>query len=153
MTKIAGVTAQEILDSRGNSTVEAAVTLDDGAQGWAAVPSGVSTGSHEAVELRDDDKKRYGGKGVLKAVGNVNGPIASALKGMAADDQAAVDRRLIELDGTPNKGKLGANAMLGVSLAVAQSRGMPLYRHLGGQDFTLPVPMFIILTGGRHASN
>ncbi|MBI4311250.1 MAG: phosphopyruvate hydratase [Chloroflexi bacterium] len=157
MPKIASLHAREILDSRGTPTVEVTAVLDDGASGSAAVPSGASTGSHEAVELRDGDKQRYGGKGVLKAVGNVNGPIASALKGMATDGQATVDHRLIELDGTPNKGNLGANAMLGVSLAiahaVARSRGVPLYRHLGGQDFTLPVPMFNILNGGRHASN
>jgi len=162
MTKITSINAQEILDSRGNPTVEVVVALDDGSQGRAAVPSGASTGSHEAVELRDDDKKRYGGKGVLKAVANVNGPIASVLKGMSSDDQAAVDRRMLDLDGMPNKGKLGANAMLGVSLAVAHanaaSKSVPLYRHLAavantGRPITLPVPMCNILNGGRHASN
>ena len=157
MPTISTVYAREILDSRGTPTIEATVALDDGSTGTAAVPSGASTGSHEAIELRDGDKKRYGGRGVLKAVANVNGPIAASLTGMSSDDQAALDRRLIDLDGTPNKCVLGANAMLGVSLAiahaVAKSKGVPLYRHLGGRDLTLPVPMFNILNGGRHASN
>ncbi|MBI4201649.1 MAG: phosphopyruvate hydratase [Chloroflexi bacterium] len=160
MTKIASLHARQILDSRGNPTVEVTAALEDGATGTAAVPSGASTGSHEAMELRDGDARRYGGRGVLKAVASVNSPIAAALKDMAAEDQAALDRRLIELDGTPNKAKLGANAMLGVSLAVAHaaanSKGVPLYRYLApsnGSGFTLPVPMCNILNGGRHASN
>ncbi|MBI4198607.1 MAG: phosphopyruvate hydratase, partial [Chloroflexi bacterium] len=165
MPNIASLHAREILDSRGAPTIEVAVALDDGSTGVAAVPSGASTGAHEAVELRDSDPKRYGGRGVLKAIANVNGPITSALRGTSSDDQAALDRRLIDLDGTSNKGMLGANAMLGVSLAIAyanaQSNGLPLYRHLAGlfrpaqsrESFTLPVPMFNILNGGRHASN
>ncbi|MBI4340547.1 MAG: phosphopyruvate hydratase [Chloroflexi bacterium] len=157
MPTIASLHAREILDSRGVPTVEVTAVLAGGAVGVAAVPSGASTGSHEAVELRDGDKMRYGGRGVLKAVANVNGPIARALMGMASEDQASVDRRLIDLDGTPNKARLGANAILGVSLAVAyasaRSKGLPLYRYLGGDDFTLPVPMLNILNGGRHASN
>lgn len=157
MTKITSVHAREILDSRGNPTVEVEVRLSDGAFGRAAVPSGASTGVHEALELRDGDKTRFGGKGVLKAVANVNGPIASALLGQEATDQAAVDRILLDLDGTPNKRHLGANAILGVSLATARAAAaslhQPLYRYLGGEDATLlPVPMFNILNGGVHAN-
>ena len=152
------VRAREILDSRGNPTVEVLVVLEDGAVGRAAVPSGASTGAHEAVELRDGDKGRFGGKGVLKAVRNVSEVIAEALTGMPAADQLLIDRTLIELDGTPNKSRLGANATLGVSLAVARaaadSFGMPLYRYLGGVTANrLPVPMFNILNGGRHAQD
>jgi enolase len=158
MTKIDSVRAREILDSRGNPTLEVEVRLDDGIVGWAAVPSGASTGSHEAVELRDGDKSRFGGKGVLKAVANVNGEIAKAVKGLSATDQAALDRRLIKLDGTANKSRLGANAILGVSLAtahaVAKSAEMPLYLYLGQEDvYTLPVPMLNILNGGKHAAD
>ncbi|MGE5595471.1 MAG: phosphopyruvate hydratase [Hyphomicrobiales bacterium] len=149
-------TAREILDSRGNPTVEVTAFLDDGATGTAAVPSGASTGAHEAVELRDGDPRRYGGKGVLKAVAAVNGEISKKLAGIAATEQRLVDRILIELDGTPNKGRLGANAILGVSLATAvaaaNSLGVPLYRYLGGPGaHRLPVPMFNILNGGKHA--
>ena len=149
--------AREILDSRGNPTVEVDVRLQGGAFGRAAVPSGASTGTHEALELRDGDKKRFGGKGVLQAVENVNGPLAKHLAGMDALDQAAVDRAMIELDGTENKDRYGANAILGISLAVARaaarSAGMPLYRYLGGvSSGTLPVPMFNILNGGAHAN-
>jgi enolase len=155
--EIKKVFAREILDSRGNPTVEAEVLLADGAFGRAATPSGASTGVHEACELRDGDKKRYGGKGVLKAVGHVNGEIAGALKGMDAFDQEKVDRAMIDLDGTENKGRLGANAILAVSLAVARaaaaSAGQPLYRYLGGEKAVLlPVPMFNILNGGVHAN-
>jgi enolase len=158
MTKIDSVRAREILDSRGNPTLEVEVRLDDGVVGRAAVPSGASTGSHEAVELRDGDKSRFGGKGVLKAVANINDVIAKALKGLSATDQSALDRRLIELDGTPNKSRLGANAILGVSLAVAHavalSAEMPLYLYLGQEDiYTLPVPMLNILNGGKHAAD
>jgi enolase len=150
------VDAHEILDSRGNPTLEAVVALDSGAVGRAAVPSGASTGAHEAVELRDGERERYGGKGVLKAVANVIDVIAPALLDQDAADQQAVDQLLIDLDGTPNKGKLGANATLGVSLAcahaVAAEYGLPLYRYLGGAlADTLPVPMFNILNGGKHA--
>ena len=150
--------AREILDSRGNPTVQVSVLLDDGAVGQAAVPSGASTGAYEAVELRDGDARRYGGKGVLKAVENVNSEINAALIGQTAADQRAVDRLLIELDGTANKARLGANAMLGVSLAVARaaadSSEEPLYRYLGGAvAHRLPVPMFNILNGGRHAEH
>jgi enolase len=157
MAKITSVHAREILDSRGNPTVEVEVRLSDGAFGRAAVPSGASTGVHEALELRDGDKTRFGGKGVLKAVANVNGPIAAALLGQEATDQAAVDRILLDLDGTPNKRHLGANAILGVSLATARAAAaslhQPLYRYLGGEDATLlPVPMFNILNGGVHAN-
>ena len=158
MTTIAKIHAREILDSRGNPTLEAEVTLADGSFGRALVPSGASTGSKEAVELRDGDKTRYLGKGVLKAVANVNGPIAQALQGMDAGSQAALDHRLIDLDGTENKGRLGANALLGVSLAnahaVAASKKVPLWRHLAGDRApVLPVPMMNIINGGAHADN
>ena len=148
---------REILDSRGNPTVEVDVRLQGGAFGRAAVPSGASTGTHEALELRDGDKKRFGGKGVLQAVENVNGPLARHLAGMDALDQSAVDRAMIDLDGTENKDRFGANAILGISLAVAraaaQTAGMPLYRYLGGVGAaTLPVPMFNILNGGAHSN-
>jgi len=156
-TSITAIHAREILDSRGNPTVEVEVSLSGGAQGRAAVPSGASTGAHEAVELRDGDKARYGGKGVQKAVGNVNGTIAKALVGHDALDQPVIDRTMLGLDGTPNKAKLGANAILGVSLAVARASasavGLPLYRYLGGASANLlPVPMFNILNGGVHAN-
>ncbi|QGP92240.1 Enolase [Neomoorella glycerini] len=158
MTIINDIYAREILDSRGNPTVEVEVFLEGGGWGRAAVPSGASTGAYEAVELRDKDEKRYQGKGVLDAVNNVNAIIAPELVGMDALDQREVDRQLIELDGTPNKGKLGANAILGVSLAVAKAAadalGLPLYRYLGGVNaHTLPVPMMNILNGGKHADN
>jgi enolase len=158
MTKIKSIKARQILDSRGNPTVEVDLMLEGGAMGRAAVPSGASTGEHEALELRDGDKSRYGGKGVLKAVENVNGLIAPALCGMDASDQEAVDRAMIDLDGTPNKGRLGANAILGVSLAAAKSvanhRGIPLFKHIGGvHSRTLPVPMMNIVNGGEHADN
>ncbi|WP_141456062.1 phosphopyruvate hydratase [Pseudoxanthomonas sp. z9] len=158
MTTIAKVHAREILDSRGNPTLEAEVTLADGSFGRAMVPSGASTGTKEAVELRDGDKTRYLGKGVRKAVENVNGPIANALHGFDAADQEGLDRRLIDLDGTENKGRLGANALLGVSLAnahaMAASRKQPLWRYLAGGDaVTLPVPMMNIINGGAHADN
>ena len=158
MATITAIHGREILDSRGNPTVEAEVELAGGARGRAAVPSGASTGEHEAVELRDGDKKRYLGKGVQKAVGHVNGEIAAALKGFDAADQAGLDRKLIALDGTENKGRLGANALLAVSMAAARasaaSRGLPLYRALGGEAAaTLPVPMMNILNGGAHADN
>jgi enolase len=157
-TSIRAIHAREILDSRGNPTLEAEVTLEGGATGRAAVPSGASTGSREAVELRDGDKTRYLGKGVAKAVANVNGPIANALRGFDANDQKGVDAKLIALDGTPNKGKLGANALLGVSLAnahaVASSKGLPLWKHLAGERAArLPVPMMNIINGGAHADN
>ena len=156
--EIVDVMAREILDSRGNPTVEVEVTLDDGTIGRAAVPSGASTGIHEACELRDGDKGRFGGKGVLKAVENVNGEIAEEIIGMNALDQVAVDKALIELDGTPNKGKLGANAILGVSMATAaaaaDSLGLPLFQYLGGVNGKiLPTPMMNILNGGSHADN
>ncbi|MFN3287981.1 MAG: phosphopyruvate hydratase, partial [Sphingomonadaceae bacterium] len=158
MTAIADVHAREILDSRGNPTVEVEVTLEDGALGRAAVPSGASTGAHEAVELRDGDPARYGGKGVLRAVGHVNDEIADAILGREAEEQEAIDATLIELDGTPNKSRLGANALLGVSLAVAkaaaQSAGLPLHRYVGGASaHILPAPMMNILNGGAHADN
>jgi len=153
---IAEISAQEILDSRGNPTLSVTVELEDGSIGSAAVPSGASTGAHEAVELRDGDSRRYGGKGVLKAVGHVSGEIASALVGADATDQRGIDRAMIDLDGTPNKARLGANATLGVSMAVAraaaESSGLPLFRYLGGPSASrLPVPMFNILNGGKHA--
>jgi len=157
-SQIVDIAAREILDSRGNPTVEVDVVLDDGTLGRAAVPSGASTGANEAVELRDGDKARFGGKGVLKAVANVNDTIAPELIGADAEDQAAIDAALIDLDGTPTKAKLGANAILGVSLAcaraVADSYGVPLYRYLGGAGARiLPVPQFNILNGGKHAQN
>ena len=156
-TTIEGISALEILDSRGNPTVEVEVTLMDGAWGRAAVPSGASTGDHEALELRDGDKKRYLGKGVTKAVASVNGPISNELFGMDASDQRGIDAAMLALDGTPNKAKLGANAILGVSLAVAKaaanSFGLPLYRYLGGvHAHLLPVPMMNILNGGAHTA-
>ncbi|MFH1707328.1 MAG: phosphopyruvate hydratase [Planctomycetota bacterium] len=158
MGKIASIIGREILDSRGNPTVEVDVHLDSGIMGRAAVPSGASTGEHEAVELRDGDKKRYLGKGVVKAVANVNTVIARELLGMPADGQVTIDRRMCALDGTENKGKLGANAILGVSLAVAKAAaaecGLPLYRYIGGTNTkVLPVPMANIINGGKHADN
>jgi len=161
MPKIKKIVARQILDSRGNPTVEADVLLDDGTIGTAAVPSGASTGEFEAVELRDGDKKVYLGRGVLKAVENVNGPIAKALKGMDAEDQKAIDKAMIALDGTENKGNLGANAMLAVSMAVCRaaaiSKGLPLWKYIGklhkNKTFTLPVPMANIINGGKHADN
>jgi enolase len=156
MPTIERVTAREILDSRGNPTLEVEVELANGNIGRAAVPSGASTGKHEAAELRDGDKSRFGGKGVLKAVANVNEAIASELIGTPATDQAAIDHNLIQLDGTDNKSRLGANAILGASLAVAHAAAgllnMPLYRYLGGGTYTLPVPMLNILNGGKHAA-
>ena len=155
---IESIHAREILDSRGNPTVEVDVTLEDGSLGRAAVPSGASTGVHEAVELRDEDPARYGGKGVLKAVENVNLIIAPELVGESAGEQTTLDKRLMALDGTPNKARLGANAILGVSLAAARAMavyyGIPLYRYIGGlRARTLPVPMMNILNGGKHADN
>ncbi len=157
MTEIISIMGREVLDSRGNPTVEVEVQLESGAIGRAIVPSGASTGAHEAVELRDNDKQRYGGKGVLQAVDNVNTVLAEELVGYDALDQVALDELMRELDGTPNKGKLGANAILGVSLAVAKAAaealGLPLYRYLGGvAGRTLPVPMMNILNGGKHAA-
>ncbi|HEU0113516.1 MAG TPA: phosphopyruvate hydratase, partial [Thermomicrobiales bacterium] len=156
-TAIESVRAREILDSRGNPTLEVEVGLIGGAFGRAAVPSGASTGAHEAVELRDGDKHRFGGKGVLRAVANVDGEIAEAVVGLDALDQIGLDRMMIALDGTPNKSRLGANAILGVSLAVARAAadavGLPLWRYLGGPHArTLPVPMMNILNGGKHAA-
>jgi len=158
MTNIGAIIGREVLDSRGNPTVEAEVILGSGTTGRAIVPSGASTGEHEAVELRDGDDKRYKGKGVLKAVENVNGEIAEALSDMDAADQRGIDARMIELDGTPNKARLGANAILAVSMAasraVANELGIPLYRYLGGAGAnTLPTPMMNILNGGAHADN
>ena len=158
MSAIVDVVAREILDSRGNPTIEVDIYLEDGARGRAAVPSGASTGAHEAHELRDGDKSRYGGKGVLKAVDAVNGEIAEELIGVDATDQVGIDQLLCELDGTENKARLGANAILGVSLAVAKAAaehlGMPLYRYIGGTSArTLPVPMMNIINGGEHADN
>jgi enolase len=158
MSTIISVHAREILDSRGNPTVETDVTLASGAAGRAAVPSGASTGTHEAVELRDGDQKRFGGKGVLEAVRNVNEVIGPRLEGFAAEDQMAVDYAMLEADGTPNKGHLGANAILSVSLATAraaaQEAGLPLYRYLGGPvAHVLPVPLMNVINGGAHASN
>lgn len=158
MTAIVDIHARQILDSRGNPTVEVDVTLESGAFGRAAVPSGASTGAHEAVELRDGDKSVYGGKGVIKAVDAVNGELFDALTGLDAEDQIELDRTMIELDGTPNKGRLGANAILGVSLAVARAAaedaGLPLYRYVGGAyASTLPVPLMNIINGGAHADN
>ncbi|MCM2344295.1 MAG: phosphopyruvate hydratase [Alphaproteobacteria bacterium] len=158
MSAIIDIVAREILDSRGNPTIEVDVTLETGARGRAAVPSGASTGAHEAVELRDGDKNRYGGKGVLKAVDAVNHDIFEALCGLDAEEQMHIDQTMIELDGTPNKSKLGANAILGVSLAVAKAMAdeldMPLYRYLGGTfSHLLPTPMMNIINGGAHADN
>lgn len=158
MSTIKSVKAREILDSRGNPTLEVTVELSVGTTGWAAVPSGASTGQHEAVELRDGDKSRFGGKGVLRAVANVNKDIAEAINGMPVTEQAAIDQKLIELDGTANKSRLGANAIVGTSLAVAHAAAnflnMPLYHYLGGSTtYTLPVPMLNILNGGKHAAN
>jgi len=158
MTAIIDIFAREILDSRGNPTVEVDVTLESGATGRAAVPSGASTGAHEAVELRDEEAERYGGKGVQKAVEAVNGPLSEALIGEDATEQVTIDRMMIELDGTPNKSRFGANAILGVSLAVAkaaaQALGQPLYRYVGGTSARLlPVPMMNIINGGQHADN
>ncbi|WP_391347154.1 phosphopyruvate hydratase [Azospirillum melinis] len=158
MSVITEIHAREILDSRGNPTVEVDVALDSGAFGRAAVPSGASTGAHEAVELRDGDKSRFGGKGVLKAVESVNGEIYDALAGLDADDQRGIDLAMIDLDGTENKSRLGANAILGVSLAVARAAaedaGLPLYRYVGGAFASLlPVPMMNIINGGAHADN
>jgi enolase len=157
ITNIIDIHAREVLDSRGNPTVETEVILGDGSHGRAIVPSGASTGEHEAVELRDGDKKRYLGKGVLHAVKNVNGEIAEALADVDAADQRSLDQKMIELDGTKNKGRLGANAILAVSMAAARaaasSFALPLYRYLGGPANTLPVPMMNILNGGAHADN
>jgi len=158
MAIIDDIRGYEILDSRGNPTVSVEVRLDDGSVGSAAVPSGASTGSKEALELRDQDKQRYGGKGVLKAVKNIDGPIREALKGADADDQAAIDQTMIDLDGTENKSHLGANAMLGVSLATAyagaNAKKQPLFRYLNSKGpYTLPVPMMNIINGGAHADN
>ncbi len=158
MAAIVDITAREILDSRGNPTVEVDVTLEDGAFGRAGVPSGASTGEHEAVELRDGDESRYGGKGVLKAVDAVNNEIFDALEGADGQDQISIDQAMIALDGTPNKSQLGANAILGVSLAVAkaaaESAALPLYRYVGGAGaHVLPVPMMNIINGGEHADN
>jgi enolase len=158
MTAIIDITAREILDSRGNPTVEVDVTLESGALGRAAVPSGASTGAHEAVELRDGDKSRYAGKGVQKAIDAVNGEIFDALSGYDVEEQVAIDKLLVDLDGTPNKGRVGANATLGVSLACAKAAAVelsqPLYRYVGGVFArTLPVPMMNIVNGGAHADN
>ncbi|HEX2236797.1 MAG TPA: phosphopyruvate hydratase [Gammaproteobacteria bacterium] len=158
MSAITDIRAREILDSRGNPTIETDVTLKSGHAGRAAVPSGASTGTREAIELRDGDQNRYGGKGVTKAVANVNNEILSSVVGKDGRDQAALDQRMIELDGTPNKGRLGANAILAVSLAAARAAaneaGVPLYRYLGGDGpFVLPVPMMNIINGGAHADN
>ncbi|HEY4706409.1 MAG TPA: phosphopyruvate hydratase, partial [Thermodesulfobacteriota bacterium] len=158
MTNIVDVMAREILDSRGNPTVEVEVTLDSGYKGRASVPSGASTGKFEAVELRDGDKARYLGKGVLKAVKNVNEKISKEILGLDASDQVLIDRTMIALDGTDNKKRLGANAILGVSMAVAKAAaaaaGLPLYRYIGGANAkVLPVPMMNIINGGAHANN
>jgi enolase len=158
MSGIAEIRAREILDSRGNPTIEVDVALESGARGWAAVPSGASTGTREALELRDGDKRRYLGKGVRKAVANVQNVLAPSLMGRDAADQVGIDRKMIELDGTPNKRTLGANAILGVSLAVAKAAaaeaGLPLYRYLGGANaHELPVPLMNVINGGAHADN
>ena len=158
MSKIKKIKAREILDSRGNPTVEVDVILDNGIFGRASVPSGASTGSKEAVELRDGEEGRYHGKGVLKAVANVNKIIAPRLKGMAPHKQDEIDRLMLSLDGTENKSKLGANAILGVSIAVAKAaafdKGVPVYRYIGGKDAQrLPIPFFNVLNGGKHADN
>jgi enolase len=157
-TVIEEIMAREILDSRGNPTIEVEIYLEDGSMGRAAIPSGASTGTREAVELRDGDEKRFAGKGVLKAVDNVNNILAPEIIGYDATDQIGIDRAMIELDGTPNKSKLGANAILGVSLAAAKaaawSLGLPLYQYIGGANAkVLPVPMMNILNGGKHADN
>ncbi|PHS71287.1 MAG: phosphopyruvate hydratase [Cycloclasticus sp.] len=157
MAEIVNIKAREILDSRGNPTLQADVILASGVVGSAMVPSGASTGEREAIELRDGDKSRYGGKGVLKAVGHVNGELKGALIGMDATEQQAIDQTMIDLDGTANKARLGANATLGISLAAAHAAAnegsVPLYRYLGGSDFVLPVPMMNIINGGSHADN
>ena len=158
MSTIVDIIGREIIDSRGNPTVECDVLLESGVMGRAAVPSGASTGSREAIELRDNDAKRYGGKGVLKAVENINTEISEAVLGLDATEQAYVDRTLIELDGTDNKANLGANAMLAVSMAVARAAaeesGLPLYRYFGGSgQMALPVPMMNVINGGAHANN
>jgi enolase len=158
MSAIADIVAREILDSRGNPTIEVDVTLESGATGRAAIPSGASTGAHEAAELRDGDASRYGGRGVRQAIANAEGPILDAIAGMDASEQVRIDEALIDLDGTPNKSRIGANAILGVSLAVARAAaedlGVPLYRYIGGvYARTLPVPMMNILNGGKHADN
>ena len=158
MSYIAEIHARQILDSRGNPTVEVDIATDEGALGRAAVPSGASTGAHEAVELRDGDKKIYQGKGVLKAVNNVNSIIAEKVLGWEVSDQAGLDNLMIALDGTPNKSKLGANALLAVSMAAAkaaaQEAGLPLFRYFGGTNAkTVPIPMMNILNGGAHADN
>jgi len=157
MATIKSIKAREILDSRGNPTLEVEVRLASGTTGRAAVPSGASTGKHEAVELRDGDEARFNGRGVLKAVANVNEDIATTLAGMTATEQAPIDHKLIALDSTANKSRLGANAILGTSLAVAQAAAnwleTPLYRYLGEDADTLPVPMFNILNGGKHAAD
>ncbi|MFL5139442.1 MAG: phosphopyruvate hydratase, partial [Microvirga sp.] len=158
MTAIVDIVARQILDSRGNPTVEVDVVLEDGSMGRAAVPSGASTGAHEAVELRDGDKSKFLGRGVTKAVAAVNGEILDHVGGMEAEDQIAVDQAMVDLDGTPNKARLGANAILGVSLAVAkaaaEAAALPLYRYVGGtQARVLPVPMMNIVNGGAHADN
>src|ERR1700692_545623 len=158
MTAIADIIAREILDSRGNPTIEVDVLLESGAFGRAAVPSGASTGAHEAVELRDGDKSRYNGKGVRKAIASVETEIMDAIAGMDAEEQIAIDNIMIDLDGTPNKSRLGANAILGVSLALAKAaaadNGLPLSRYIGGVSArTLPVPMMNIVNGGQHADN
>jgi len=156
--KIAKIKGREILDSRGNPTVEVDVTLESGIMGRASVPSGASTGEHEALELRDGDKTRYGGKGVLKAIDNINNIIAPALTGMDSSDQRGIDMAMLALDGTPTKSKLGANAILGVSLAVAKAAAnyldIPLYRYIGGTNtYVLPVPMMNIINGGSHSDS
>src|SRR5688500_9397577 len=158
MSAIESVYAREVLDSRGNPTVEAEVVLESGARGRAAVPSGASTGTREAVELRDGDKKRYLGKGVKKAVKNIEGALAKAVTGLDAQDQATVDRALIDADGSPTKANLGANAILAISLAnahaAAAEKDVPLFRHIGGiQGATLPLPMMNVINGGAHADN
>jgi enolase len=158
MSTISHIKARQILDSRGNPTIEVDVITEKGFTGRAAVPSGASTGAHEAMELRDNDKKHYLGKGVLHAVGNVNGPINDELKGVPVTEQSAIDKLMIELDGTQNKSRMGANAILGVSLAAAKAAaletGQPLYRYVGGVDANvLPIPMMNILNGGAHADN
>jgi enolase len=158
MSTIRAIKAREILDSRGNPTVEAEVILQCGTIGRAAVPSGASTGAHEAVELRDGDKKRYLGKGTLGAVRNILDAIAPAITGMTVFDQIGIDRKMLQLDGTPNKGRLGANAILAVSLAAAQAashtQGQPLYRYVGGTNArVLPVPLMNVLNGGKHADS